>query len=406
MDKKEEPARLLNLKSVSRFLAKTMRDLGGKARTVFLAFVLLISLSSVLPVITVAKRGFEPLLLFKPLSTSDPSVPPFTPQQIWTAYDFGPLFSAGFKGSGQVIAIVDAYGSNTLTTDVAKFCSQFSLPACTMKIYYPNGKPRRSDSGWAIETSLDVEWAHAIAPEATIALVVAYDASFKNIYNAISYAVNKISGVTTLSMSFGASESSYSKTGSYSISAFHSLFVTAANNGISCFASSGDNGATSANNIIYPASDPLVTAVGGTSLYLNSDGSYSTETTWSGSGGGASKVFNEPSYQTSIGDNMRDIADVAYDADLNTGVYVYCNRRWYQVGGTSAGSPQWAALVTIATQYHSHSYADANPELYSVSTCYHDMTTGNNGYFSAETGWDYPTGLGTPDAYLLVQSLQ
>jgi subtilase family serine protease len=382
-----------------------MRNLSGKTRTAFFAFVLLISVCSVLPVITFAERGFEPLLLFEPLSTSNPSVPPFTPQQIWTAYDFGPLFSAGFKGSGQVVAIVDAYGSSSLSTDLATFCSKFALPTCTVNIYYPNGRPFFRNSGWAIETSLDVEWAHAVAPEATIALIVAYDASFKNIYNAISYAVNKIPGVTTLSMSFGASESSFPTTGAYNINAFHSLFVTATNKGISCFASSGDSGATSANNIIYPASDPLVTAVGGTSLYLNSDGSYSSETTWSGSGGGASKVFNEPSYQTSIGDSMRDIADVAYDADPNTGVYVYYNRGWYQVGGTSAGAPQWAALMTIAVQYHSHSYADANPELYSVSIGYHDVTTGNDGYFSAGTGWDYPTGLGTPDAYLLVQNL-
>jgi subtilase family serine protease len=383
-----------------------MKNLNARARTILCVFVLLISLSATLPAVASAAKGIKPLLDAKPLSATNPGVPPFTPQQIWKAYDFNPLLSAGYNGAGQVIVIVDAYGSKTITTDVAKFCSQFSLPACTLTIYYPNGKPRRSDSGWAIETSLDVEWAHAIAPQATIALIVAYDASFNNIYNAISYAVNSVPNVKAISMSFGALETDFPTTGSYTISAYHALFVTAANKGISCFASSGDSGATTANDIIYPASDPLVTAVGGTTLYLNSDGSYKSESAWSGSGGGASRVFTEPAYQTSVGNNMRDIADVAYDADPNTGVYVYCSRSWYQVGGTSAGAPQWAALLAIAVQYHGHTYADVNPELYSISlSVYHDITTGNNGYYSAGSGWDYPTGWGTPDVYQLVVNL-
>jgi len=359
-----------------------------------------------LPAVTFVARGFDPLLVAKPMSTTNPATPPFTPQQVWKAYDFSPLLNAGYKGAGQVVAIVDAYGSKTITTDVAKFCSQFGLPACTMTIYYPDGKPRRSDSGWAIETSLDVEWVHAIAPQAAIALVVAYDNSWAHMYNALSYAINNVPNVKALSMSFGALESDFPTTGSYTIAAHHTLFMTAANKGISLFASSGDNGATTANDILYPASDPLVTAVGGTSLYLNSDGSYKSESTWSGSGGGTSRVYAEPTYQTSVGDKMRDIADVAYDADPNTGFYVYYGRSWYQVGGTSAGAPQWAALFAIAVQYHGHTYADANPELYSFSVnVYHDITTGSNGYYSAGAGWDYPTGWGTPDAYQVVTSL-
>lgn len=383
-----------------------MENLNTEARTTLCVFVLLISLSAVLPAVTSVARGFKPLLAAEPLSTTNPGVPPFTPQQVWKAYNFNPLLDAGYKGAGQVIAIVDAYGSKTITTDVARFCSQFSLPACTMTIYYPDGKPRSSNSGWAIETSLDVEWAHAIAPQASIALVIGYDNSWAHLYNALSYAINNVAGVKTLSMSFGALETDFPTTGSYTIAAHHALFVTAANKGISLFASSGDSGATTPNDIIYPASDPLVTAVGGTSLYLNSDGSYKSESTWSGSGGGASRVFTEPSYQTGVGDSMRDIADVAYDGDPNTGFYVYYSRSWYQVGGTSAGAPQWAALIAIAVQYHSHTYADANPELYGITkTVYHDITTGNNGYYSAGSGWDYPTGWGTADAYQLVINL-
>jgi subtilase family serine protease len=383
-----------------------MENFGGKAKVTVCVFVLLIFLGSALPVVAFAEKGFEPLLAAEPMRARNHRAgDPFTPQQVWKAYDFGPLLSAGYSGAGQVIAIVDAYGSRSITTDVAKFSSTFGLPACNLKIYYPNGRPRFGDTGWAVETSLDVEWAHAIAPQATVALVVAYDASFQRIYSAVSYAVSSVPGVTALSMSFGALESDFPTSGLYTISAYHSLFVTAANKGISLFASSGDNGATTANSIIYPASDPLVTAVGGTSLYLNSDGSYSSETTWSGSGAGASTVFGKPSYQT-VGNGMRDIADVAYDADPNTGFYVYYGRSWWQVGGTSCGAPQWAALFAIATQYHGHTYANANTKLYSISvSVYHDITTGNDGYYSAGAGWDYPTGWGTPDAYQLISNL-
>ena len=383
-----------------------MENLHEKVKCTLIVFALLISLGAALPTAMVVAKGFEPLLFVQPLSVSDSGAPPFTPQQIWKAYDFEPLLNAGFKGKGQVIAIVDAYGSKSITTDVAKFCSQFGLPPVNLKIYYPDGKPRASNRNWAIETTLDVEWAHAIAPEAAIALVIAYDNSFQHMYNAISYAVNNVAGVTVLSMSFGALESDFPTTGAYTISAHHSLFVTAANKGISLFASSGDNGATTANDVIYPASDPLVTAVGGTSLYLNKDGSYKSETTWSGSGGGASKDFTEPDYQATVGDNMRDIADVAYDGDPNTGFYVYYQSQWYMVGGTSAGAPQWAALFTIAVQYKNHTFGDANPELYGISkNVYHDITTGSNGYYTAGQGWDYPTGWGTPDAYKVVTNL-
>jgi subtilase family serine protease len=377
-----------------------------RAKATLLVLILLASMSATLPTISVVAKGFEPLLFAQPVSTTNSSVPPFTPQQVWKAYDLQQLLNLGYEGAGQTVSIVDAYGSSSITTDVASFCSRFSLPTCNLNIYYPDGKPRKSNSGWAIETSLDVEWAHAIAPQATIALVVAYDGSFRHIYNAISYAINSVPGVTVLSMSFGILESDFPKKGSYTISAFHNLFVTAYNKGISSFASSGDNGAKSANNIIYPASDPFVTAVGGTSLYLTSDGSYRSETTWSGSGAGASKVFTKPSYQTGVGDSTRDIADVAYDADPKTGVYVYCTPNWYEVGGTSVGAPQWAALFAIAVQYHSHTYGNANNALYHISSSvYHDITTGSDGYYSAGVGWDYPTGWGTPDAYLLVTSL-
>jgi subtilase family serine protease len=386
-----------------------MSDLARKARAAFCVGVLLVLLSATLPVVTVAGKGLEPFQLFlgegggEPVSVSGLGVPPFTPQQVWKAYDFTPLLSAGYDGAGQTIAIVDAYGSRSITADVATFSSKFNLSACSLNVYYPDGMPFYRDPSWAIETSLDVEWAHAMAPQATVALVVAYDSSFQRMYNAIEYAINNVPDVTVLSMSFGSPESSYPTSGAYTISTFNKVFQAAVNKGISCFASSGDNSATAANSITYPASDPNVTAVGGTSLHVASDGSYISETAWSKSSGGASRVFNKPSYQTTGSDDERGTADVAYDADPQTGFQVYSSRHWYPMGGTSAGAPQWAALFAIASQYHKHTYGDANPQLYSIpASAYHDVTTGSNGYYSASSGWDYPTGWGTPDAYEVV----
>ena len=354
-----------------------------------------------------AESEVAPFLIARPTSIGTPGAAPYTPQEMQKAYDFDTLISAGWNGAGTTIAIVDAYGSNTMSRDLQTFCSTFNLPSCTLNIYYPSGKPRRSDSNWAIETSLDVEWAHAVAPAAKIALVVGKDASLSSLYTCIQYAINSISGVSVISMSFGLEEASWPKSGSATIAKYHALFQTAVNKSIALFAASGDNGATVANNIIYPASDPLVTAVGGTSLYMNSDASYNSETTWSGSGAGYSITFTEPTYQTGFGlNNKRDIADVAYNADPDTGIYVKTGSSWWQVGGTSAGAPQWAGLAAIAVQYHGHTYGTINTNLYAINKAvYHDITTGNCGYFSASTGWDYPTGWGSPDAYNVVVNL-
>jgi len=148
----------------------------------------------------------------------------------------------------------------------------------------------------------------------------------------------------------------------------------------------------------------LVVAVGGTSLILNSDSSYAGETAWSGSSAGSSVIFTKPSWQVGLGDSMRDIVDVSYDGDPNTGVLVVQGGKEFQVGGTSAGSPQWAALAALANQANTQSYGSLSPKLYKL-TSYHDVTAGSNGFFSAKPGWDYPTGLGTPDANATVTSL-
>ncbi len=346
----------------------------------------------------------QPHSIYHPLNLQTLGAPPYTPIEIQKAYNFAPLYSRGINGLGTRIAIVDAFGSPSLPTDLSTFDSLTSLPSATLNFYYPDGVPKQKNTGWAVETSLDVEWVHAIAPAATIDLVVAADASLNRIFDAIAFVANNLPNDNALSMSFGLSESSYPATGSFTISAFHQLFITLTSHGTTPLASSGDSGASTCCNIQYPSSDPLVVAVGGTSLILNPDASYAQETTWSGSGAGSSLIFNKPTWQQGLGDSMRDTVDVSYDADPNTGVLIVFGNRLFQVGGTSAGAPQWAALVALAGQASSTKYGAADPLLYKIST-FHDVRTGSDGFFSATAGWDYPTGLGSPNANSTVAAL-
>jgi len=343
-------------------------------------------------------------LLYHPSSTGVPGSPPYIPSDIRQGYDFNPLYARGVNGTGTRIAIVDAYGNPTMSKDLSTFDSISGLPPATMNTYYPDGQPAVRNSGWALETALDVEWAHAIAPAATIDLVVSYDSGLGHMFDAMSLVAHTLTNETVLSMSFGLSESQYPTTGSLTIAATHNLFVTMTSHGTTPFASSGDNGATTCCDVSYPASDPLVVAVGGTSLNLDSSANYLSETTWSGSGAGSSVVFTKPTWQQGHGDTMRDIVDVSYDADPNTGVLVIQGSSQFAVGGTSASSPQWAGLVALASQAASHRYGSIAPKLYNL-TSYHDITSGSDGFFNSSLGWDYPTGLGTPDANLFVSSL-
>jgi subtilase family serine protease len=343
-------------------------------------------------------------LIYRPLSSALPGSPPYVPSDIRQGYDLNPLYARGVNGSGTRIAIIDAFGDPSMSKDLSSFDSQTGLPPATMNTYYPDGQPATRDSGWALETALDVEWAHAIAPAATIDLVVSYDSGLGHMFDAMKLVANTLTNETVLSMSFGLSESQYPTTGSLTIAATHNLFVTMTSHGTTPFASSGDNGATTCCDVSYPASDPLVVAVGGTTLNLDSSANYVSETTWSGSGAGSSIVFAKPSWQQGLGDSMRDIVDVSYDADPNTGVLVIEGSSRFQVGGTSAGSPQWAGLDALISQAANHRYGSISPKLYNL-TSYHDITTGSNGFFNAGSGWDYPTGLGTPDANRIVGSL-
>ncbi len=223
-------------------------------------------------------------------------------------------------------------------------------------------------------------------------------------FDTIAFVANSLTNETVLSMSFTTPESSYPTTGPFTIATTHQLFVTMTSHGTTPIAASGDSPVFSCCSIEYPASDPLVVSVGGTTLTLNPDASYANEEAWFFSMAGSSKIFPKPSYQQGLGDNMRDNVDVSFDADSYPGLLVVQGGVRVAVGGTSAGSPQWAALVALASQAGSTRFGAILPRLYKLSS-YHDVVNGTDGFFDASQGWDYPTGLGSPDANALVNSL-
>ncbi|MGI0027126.1 MAG: S53 family peptidase [Nitrosopumilaceae archaeon] len=343
------------------------------------------------------------------------------PAQIRHAYGFdqltcsytGTFGDPNLCGTGQTIAIVDAYDDPNIQNDLTTFSNQFGLPACTSANgcfvkATTQGKPR-SDQGWALEESLDVQWAHAMAPGAKIILVESKTASFSNLLSAVDYAVNN--GANQVSMSWGGSEFSSESSYDYHFN----------KNMVSFFASSGDSG----SGTIYPSVSPYVVAVGGTTLNVDSSGNVSSETAWSGSGGGKSLYESEQSYQTNYGilsNAKRAVPDVSYNGDPNTGVPVYDSfgyqgsKGWFQVGGTSAGAPQWAALSAITnsartTPMSSTSFG-TDTLLYGAATGtsygqnYRDVISGSNGGFSAGTGYDFVTGVGSPLSISLIHYLQ
>lgn len=300
-------------------------------------------------------------------------------------------------GSG-TIAIIDAYDYPTAEKDLNTFSQQYNLSSCTSVNgcfeKHQMGPKLRANSGWALEAALDTQWAHAIAPTAKILLVEAKSASGTDLLNAVNYARNRV-GVVAISMSWGGNEFSGE-------SSYDSYFTSPS--GATFFASSGDNGTA----VSWPAVSGNVVGVGGTTLtFLN--GSFSSETAWSGSGGGLSTYESQPSYQALYGiadaNGKRVVPDVSYDADPASGVSVYDSTSyqgqtgWYQVGGTSAGAPQWAGIRALGSHVNNTQfYTDAKSNNY--ATYLRDILSGTNGacgfYCTAGTGYDYVTGLGSP----------
>ena len=367
--------------------------------------------------------GFSPAYLINPLSgsatpyaTSSPTG--YSPSQIGQAYGFNQIsFNGGSiagNGSGQTIAIVDAYNQPNIASDLQRFDAAFGLPAPpSFQIVNQNGGSSlpAANTSWGLEESLDVEWAHAMAPGAKIVLVEANSSNESDLFAAVQYAASQ-PGVSVVSMSWGGGEFS-------SETNYDSVFSTpAGHQGVAFIASSGDSGAPAS----YPAASPNVLAVGGTSLYLNGS-SYGSESGWTGSGGGVSAYETQPSYQNGVvsqTSTQRGSPDVSYDADPNTGFSVYdsygTSAPWQQVGGTSAGAPQWAALVAIADQGRAlqglgtlDSGTQLLPMLYQLPRSdFHDVTSGSNagipGY-NAGPGYDLVTGLGSPYADRIVAAL-
>jgi subtilase family serine protease len=347
-----------------------------------------------------------------------PTAPPqtaFSPAQIRHAYGFDTIKN---QGAGQVIGIVDAYDDPNIESDLAVFNQQFNLPACTssngcFRKVYERGSVPGSNANWSMEISLDVEWAHAIAPQANIVLVECASNSMTDLMSGVDAAVRN--GASAVSMSWTTGE----------FSGESQMDTHFAVNGVTFFAASGDTG----TGVAYPAASPDVVGVGGTTLTVSSNGAYANETAWGGSGGGLSVMEREPMYQAQLpipddARGYRGVPDVSYNSNPATGYAVYDTvalngqTGWFQVGGTSAAAPQWASLAAIANSMRASSRKAAltstDTPLYSLaktnmSAEYHAITQGTNGpcgaICTAGSGYDYITGLGTPRAPTLVSAL-
>ncbi len=295
-----------------------------------------------------------------------------SPAKIQGAYGFNVLYSSTppITGTNQTIAIIDAYNSdpgggnkdNAIQTDLQAFCSYYGLPYTapgpgqTLTVALPQN-PVRYDSGWANEICLDVEWAHAIAPGAKILLVLSQSPSDTDLLGAVDYAVSH--GATVVSMSWGGAEFSGQST-----------YDTSFNkSGVTFVSSSGDTG----YGVSWPASSAYVLGVGGTTLNLDGSGNVTSETSWSGSGGGISAYTARPSYQSGWqNDAYRTVPDVSMLGDPSTGVAIYVNGTWsYLWGGTSLSAPMWAGLIALANQHRgtplSATGLQLHTELYSLA---------------------------------------
>jgi uncharacterized repeat protein (TIGR01451 family) len=341
----------------------------------------------------------------------------YSPSQMQQAYGFSNINFGGVVGDGrgETIAIVDAYNDPNIQSDLTTFdnypwaTGPLAAPP-SFQVVNQNGGTSlpASDKGWAEEISLDVEWAHAIAPGAKILLVEANSNSLSDLLTAVNYASTQ---AQVVSMSWGASE--------FSIEGLYDSFFSTA--GVTYVASAGDGGSPPG----WPAISTHVLSVGGTSLTLDANNNWFSETTWNNisgtTGGGLSAYLAEPSYEQGVvpstidPKSVRANPDVAYNGDPYTGVSVFDSYQepgWMVFGGTSAGAPQWSALIAIADQGLAAqgkgplSYSDTLSKIYQISANdFHDITTGNNNTYSALSGYDLVTGRGTPIANLVVGDL-
>ena len=375
----------------------------------------------------------------------------YTPAQIRAAYGLPALpastssltsAQAAQLGAGQTIYIVDAQSDPNIAAELAAFNQKFGLPGCTttgiatnivlplatasaaagctFSVVYNTASGTMTasapayDSGWATEIALDVQWSHATAPLARIVLIEAQDATLNSLLGGVTLA--NAMGPGVVSMSFAAGEGSWT-------SQVDSAFT---GTNMSYLAAAGDAGA----GVNWPAVSPHVLAIGGTSLNYTGSGNRS-ETVWSGTGGGVSQYTATPAYQTSAVPGMgspahRSVTDVSFNADPSTGQYVAVitsgssSVGWMSVGGTSLSTPQWAGVLAIANALraqaslgavgapHSLLYTGIATVAGTYASDLKDITQGSDGTCSscyAKTGYDLPTGLGTPNVTALLTSV-
>jgi subtilase family serine protease len=395
----------------------------------------------------------------------------YEPTQIQQAYNLPVLYNRGVNGKGATIVIVDSFGSPTIAADLAVFDQQFGLPAPpSFKIIRPAGPVPAYDGSnsqmfsWAGETSLDVEYAHAIAPGASILLVETPVAEtegvtgFPQIIKAEEYVIDHHLG-DVISQSFGATEQTFPSRAA--IEALRGAYIDADRHHVTVLASSGDDGATDLELneqtfytrpvTSWPASDPLVTGVGGTALHLDSNGSQlSPAAVWNdtynssaqsfivgssgpsplASGGGKSIFFSRPAYQDPVRNVVgpsRGVPDISMSAACNGAVDVYQSfggeaAGWYPTCGTSEATPLFAGIVALAVQVAHHPLGLINPALYTMAAQHLpglvDVTSGSNTVsftqggrsytvhgFTAGPGYDLASGLGTVNAAEFVPEL-
>ena len=378
----------------------------------------------------------------------------YHPSQFQAAYDLLPLYASGINGRGSTIAIVDSFGSPTIQQDLHAFDQQYGLPDPSLRIYQPAGPvpafdPTNSDMvGWAEETTLDVEWAHSFAPGANIVLLetpvseTEGVAGFPEIVQAENWAIDHGIG-DVISMSFGATEQTFPD--ARSIYALRSAFINAHAHNVSLLAGTSDTGATDYEPNLedlypfpvtaWPATDPLVTAIGGTQLTLDDNGNrLADDVVWNdgygAGGGGLSSVFSRPDFQDGVRNvvgRARGVPDISGSAAVDGGVVVYYSfvnpsSPWHVFGGVSEATPEFAGVVALADQAnHGRRIGDLNQALYRLNydTGLVDVTEGDNtvsftnsdgntytvqGY-SAGPGYDLASGLGTFDGAQLVMAL-
>jgi subtilase family serine protease len=371
----------------------------------------------------------------------------YSPIQYQRAYDLAPLYLHGITGAGRTIAIIDSFGSPTIANDLHVFDQNYGLSdPPSLQIIQPAGAvppfdPTNSDMlGWATETTLDVEYAHAIAPGANILLVETPVSEtegvtgFPEIVAAENYVIDhRLADVIT--QSFGATENTFPST--QSLLDLRSAFINARNHGVTVLASSGDTGVTNYNldgSALYPnpvnswpSSDPLVTSIGGTQLHLDATGNrLSPDVVWNdgfgAGGGGLSQVFARPAFQNTVRSVVgasRGTPDISMSAAVDGGAIFYYSFQptrvgWHIVGGTSEASPLFSGIVALTAQYAHQRLGNINAALYGLRgrsrSGIVDVTSGNISFGgvtgpSAGPGYDLASGWGTVDAAKFVPQL-